>query len=102
MIDVAENCLNGISVKIRWADGPDGFVIISTDTGPTYDGALKAGLADFAMFKGNYWVEVMEGQSETAGPVAPDFGTNEACGNNRVASSPSHISFEIVFKRNDN
>jgi hypothetical protein len=97
-----ETALTEFRSKIRWADGPEGFVIISTDTRPTYDGTLQASLADFAMFKGNYWVEVMEGQSETAGPVTPDFGTSEACGNNRVASSPFHISFEIVFERTGN
>ncbi len=97
-----ETALTEFRSKIRWADGLDGFVIISTDTRLTYDGTLQAGLADFAMFKGNYWVEVMEGQSETAGPVVPDFGTNKACGNKRVASSPSHISFEIVFERTGN
>lgn len=97
--DSAGNGLNGVPVKIQWADTPDGFVVAMTDTRTSFLGVPQAGRVDFAMFKGNYWVSIFQADSEIAGPVTPDNAVDEACGDNQVANSRYHISFEIIFER---
>ncbi|RMF05715.1 MAG: hypothetical protein D6768_00710, partial [Chloroflexi bacterium] len=91
--------IDGVPVKIQWAAGEDGSVIPNTETKTDLKGQLDPGHIDFAMFKGSYTVQVMDGTSEVAGPVTPDYGTNEACGENTVANSLYHISFEVIFQR---
>lgn len=91
--------INNVPVKIEWAPGVDGHVIATTETKTDRVGVLDPGRIDFAMFKGSYTVEVMGGTSQIAGPVTPDFGTNEPCGENAVANSLFHISFEVIFER---
>lgn len=91
--------INNVPVKIEWAPGVDGHVIATTETKTDRIGQLDPGRIDFAMFKGNYTVEVMGGTSQIAGPVTPDFGTNEPCEQNAVANSLYHISFEVIFER---
>lgn len=91
--------INNVPVKIEWAPGVDGHVIATTETKTDLTGQLDPGRIDFAMFKGNYTVEVMGGTSQIAGPVTPDYGTNEPCGENAVANSLYHISFEVIFER---
>lgn len=91
--------INGIPVKIQWSPVVDGSVIAQTETKTDLLGQTDVGRIDFAMFKGSYTIEVMGGTSEIAGPVTPDYGTNEACGENAVANSLYHISFEVIFQR---
>jgi hypothetical protein len=91
--------INGLPVKIEWSPVPDGHVIATTETKQNLTSQLDPGHIDFAMFKGSYTVQVMAGTSEVAGPVTPDYGTNEACGDNAVANSLYHISFEVIFQR---
>jgi hypothetical protein len=59
------------------------------------------GLTDFAMFKGSYFVEVMDGFSQVMGPISPDIAQNEECAatGNGVANSLFHYSFEVVFTK---
>ena len=81
----------GIKMKVHW-DG--GEAILTTGTK-----IEDSGLADFAMFKGTYSVEIQGGTSEIASGITPDYGVNEACGENAVANSLFHISFEVIFQR---
>lgn len=91
--------IDGVPVKIEWAPGPDGNVTVPTETKTNLLGQPEPGHIDFAMFKGNYKVEVQGGSSEFAGPVTPDYGTNEECGEDVQANSLYHISFEVIFQR---
>ncbi len=91
--------IDGVPVKIEWAPGPDGNVIVPTETKTDLKGQLDPGHIDFAMFKGSYTVEVRGGTSEVAGPVTPDFGRDEPCGEDSTANSLFHISFEVIFQR---
>ena len=91
--------IDGVPVKIKWAETQDGFVIAKTETKTDLKGQLDPGRIDFAMFKGSYTVEVMGGSSQISEPVTPDYGTNEPCGENAVANSLFHISFEVIFQR---
>gem|GEM_PF-520942 len=91
--------INGVPVKIQWGSGPDGFATTPTETKTNLTGEPEPGHIDFAMFKGSYTVEVQGGTSEIAGPVTPDYGTNEPCGENVQANSLYHISFQVIFQR---
>jgi hypothetical protein len=53
------------------------------------------------MFRGTYAVTVMDGPSQTASGLTPDFGVDEPCGDDQHANAPHHISFEVVFERSD-
>jgi hypothetical protein len=59
------------------------------------------GLTDFAMFKGSYMVEVLDGFSQVVGPISPDIPVNEECPEtgNGVANSLFHYSFEVIFTK---
>lgn len=91
--------INDVPIKVEWAPGDDGHVIVPSETKTDLLGQPDPGRIDFAMFKGNYTVEIMNGTSEIAGPVTPDYGTNEPCGDDAVANSLFHISFEVIFQR---
>ena len=91
--------INGVPVKVQWAPVADGFVIAKTETKTNLQGQLEPGRLDFAMFKGTYSVEVQGATSEIASGITPDYGVNEACGENAVANSLFHISFEVIFER---
>ncbi len=91
--------INGVPVKIQWAPVADGFVTPKTETKTNLLGQLEPGRLDFAMFKGTYSVEVQGGTSEVATGITPDYGVNEACGENAVANSLFHISYEVIFER---
>jgi CRP-like cAMP-binding protein len=97
--DINGQGINGVPIKVEWAPVKDGSVIANTETKTDLNGQLDPGRIDFAMFKGNYTIEVMGGTSQVAGPVTPDYGTNEACGENAVANSLYHISYEVIFQR---
>ena len=91
--------INNVPVKVQWAPTADGFVVVKTETKTSLLGQPEPGRIDFAMFKGTYSVEIQGGTSEIASGITPDYGVNEACGENAVANSLFHISFEVIFQR---
>lgn len=91
--------IDGVPVKIQWAATDDGFVIANTETKTDLTGQMDPGRIDFAMFKGSYIVEVMGGSSQVSDPVTPDYGINEACGEDVQANSLYHQSYEVIFQR---
>lgn len=91
--------INGVPVKIQWAPTADGFVVAKTESKTNLQGQIEPGHIDFAMFKGTYQVEIQGGTSEIASGITPDFGTNEACGEDTTANSLFHLSFEVIFER---
>jgi len=97
--DATGQGVNGVPVKIKWAETKDGSVIANTETKTNLTGQPEPGHIDFAMFKGSYVVEVMGGSSEVTKPITPDYGTNESCGPNSVANSLFHLSFQVIFRR---
>ncbi|MCG3208233.1 MAG: hypothetical protein FOGNACKC_01835 [Anaerolineae bacterium] len=97
--DASGQGIDGVPVRVKWADTKDGFVEPITETKTNLLGQLEPGHIDFAMFKGSYTVEVLGGSSEITPPITPDYGTNESCGENSVANSLYHISYEVIFQR---
>ena len=94
--DQAGNGIPGVKVRVFWKGGSGGEAIIVTGTK-----IEDPGLTDFAMFKGSYFVEVMDGSSQVIGPVSPDIPRNELCPetDNGVANSLYHYSFEVIFTK---
>ncbi len=94
--DEAGNALPGIKLRVFWHGGSGGEAIITTGTKME-----DPGLADFAMFKGEYFIEVMDGSSQVIGPISPDIPRNELCkeNGNGVANSLYHYSFEVIFTK---
>jgi hypothetical protein len=88
------NGLPGIHLRVAWLGGE-----AITETGHKLE--ISPGFVDFAMFKGSYTVEVLDGTSQVAGPVSPDIAESEYCDvdGNPVANSLYHYSFEIVFEK---
>ena len=94
--DVNGNSIPGVKMRISWGTESGGEAIITTGTK-----MQDPGLADFAMFKGAYFVEVLDGLSQKVGPISPDIPRNEVCAEtgNGVANSLYHYSFEVVFTK---
>jgi hypothetical protein len=94
--DPAGNGIPGIKLRVFWQGGNGGEAIITTGTK-----IEDPGLTDFAMFKGSYFVEVMDGLSQVLGPISPDIPRGELCAEtgNGVANSLYHYSFEVVFTK---
>ena len=90
------NGMPGIKLRVFWHGGNGGEAIITTGTK-----VEDPGLTDFAMFKGSYFIEVMDGLSQVVGPISPDIPRNELCptSGNGVANSLFHYSFEVVFTK---
>jgi hypothetical protein len=88
------NGLSDIHLRVSWIGG-EAFA----ETGHKLE--ISPGFVDFAMFKGSYTVEVLDGTSEVAGPVSPDIPESETCeeSGNPVANSLYHYSFEIIFQK---
>ncbi len=86
----------GVKLRVFWQGGAGGEAILSTGTKME-----DPGLTDFAMFKGSYHIEVLDGSSEILGPISPDIAQNEICpsSGNTVANSLFHYSFEVVFTK---
>lgn len=97
--DAAGQGIDDVRVKISWGDGYDSFVLMRTETQSSWAGPPEPGWAVFAMFKGTYDVMVMDGYSEIASGLTPDYGVNEPCGEDDQANSLYHVSFEVVFRR---
>lgn len=94
--DPAGNGIPGIKMRVFWEGGNGGEAILVTGTK-----IEDPGLADFAMFKGSYFIEVLDGLSQVIGPVSPDIPRNELCATsgNSEANSLFHYSFEVVFTK---
>jgi hypothetical protein len=88
--------LPGVKMRVFWSGGNGGEATLVTGTK-----IEDPGLADFAMFKGSYFIEVMDGTSQVLGPISPDIGLNETCesSGNTEANSLYHYSFEVVFTK---
>ncbi|MDM8529711.1 carboxypeptidase-like regulatory domain-containing protein [Anaerolineales bacterium HSG25] len=92
--DKQGNGIPDIQLRVFW---PGGEVIVLT--------GLKGehlGLVDFPMFKGNYWVEILDGQGQTVGPITPDIGEDQLCEatGNPVGNSLFHYSYNVRFVKN--
>jgi hypothetical protein len=94
--DPAGNGLPGLKMKVSWQGGDGGEATLTTGTK-----IEDPGLADFAMFKGSYFIEVLDGLSQVIGPISPDIPLNEECAEtgNGVANSLYHYSFEVIFTK---
>jgi hypothetical protein len=94
--DQQGNSLPGMKLRVFWHGGSGGEAVITTGTK-----IEDPGLADFAMFKGEYFIEVMDGMSQVIGPITPDIPRNELCkeNGNGVANSLFHYSFEVIFTK---
>ena len=94
--DPAGNGIPGVKLRVFWEGGTGGEAIMTTGTK-----IEDPGLTDFAMFKGSYFVEVMDGSSQVLGPISPDIPRNELCPDtdNGVANSLYHYSFEVIFTK---
>jgi len=90
------NGIPGQKMRVFWPGGTGGEAILTTGTK-----IEDPGLADFAMFKGSYWIEVLGGVSQVLGPISPDIPLNELCAEtgNGVANSLYHYSFEVIFTK---
>lgn len=91
--DTAGNGIPGMQMRVFW---PGNEAILLTGTKME-----DAGLADFAMFKGEYYIEVVGSNSQVLGPISPDIPLNETCheNGNTEANSLFHYSFEVVFTK---
>jgi CRP-like cAMP-binding protein len=96
VVDAAGQGINGMTVQIT--KGSEVFTA-KTETKQNVVGQLEPGHIDFAMFKGSYDVQVLGATSQVATGITPDFGVNEACGEDAVANSLFHQSYEVVFQR---
>jgi hypothetical protein len=94
--DPQGNGIPGIKLRVFWQGGNGGEATLVTGT--KID---DAGLTDFAMFKGSYFIEVLDGLSQVIGPISPDIGLNEVCpeSGNTEANSLYHYSFEVIFTK---
>jgi hypothetical protein len=90
------NGIPGAKMRVHWEGGSGGEAILTTGTK-----IEDPGLADFAMFKGSYYIEVLDGSSQVVGPISPDIPLNELCieTDNGVANSLYHYSFEVIFTK---
>ena len=90
------NGIPGLKMRVSWQGGSGGEAILTTGTK-----MQDPGLADFAMFKGVYFIEVIDGLSQVLGPISPDIPRNELCAEtgNGVANSLYHYSFEVIFTK---
>lgn len=89
--DAAGNGIPDVELRVYW---PDGEAILVTGRKGEHPG-----LVDFPMFKGNYWIEVLDGSSDVVGPLTPDIPRDELCEEtgNPVGNSLFHYSYEVIF-----
>jgi hypothetical protein len=94
--DAAGNSIPGIKLRVFWQGGAGGEAFLTTG-----NKIEDPGLADFAMFKGSYFIEVTGGSSQVIGPISPDIPQNELCptNDNNEANSLYHYSFEVIFTK---
>ena len=80
VLDSAGQGINGVPVRIEWSPTEDGYVVVRTARGTYFDGSVRDGLGTFAMFRGAYSVKVVDGVSEVASGLTPDYAVTEYCG----------------------
>lgn len=79
-----------MQVKVDW--GEDHAILT------TGDKAEHAGLVDFAMYPGNYTVELVGARAPKAGPFTTDIPVDEICPDNgQYGNTWFHYSYEIVY-----
>jgi hypothetical protein len=90
--DAAGNGIPDVSLRVFW---PDKEIIVKTGSKQEH-----AGLVDFAMFKGSYWVELLDGTSDVVGPLTPDIPKDVLCEKtgNPVGNSLFHYSYNVIFR----
>src|SRR5262245_38148568 len=69
--DQAGHGIPGVKLKVTW---PGNEAMLTTGTK-----IEDPGLTDFAMFKGSYMIQVVDGLSQVVGPISPDIPLNEEC-----------------------
>ncbi len=94
--DKAGHGIPNIKLRVFWVGGSGGEAFLMTGTK-----IQDPGLTDFAMFKGSYSIEVIDGLSQVIGPLSPDIPQNETCAQNgnTEANSLYHYSFEVIFTK---
>lgn len=92
VVDQNGSGMPGMTVRVAWPGG-ESFL----ETGDKEE----PGLADFAMFKGEYTVEVMGVLSEVVGPITPNIPKDEPCheNGNAVGNSLFHYSYDVEFRK---
>jgi len=96
VIDPAGQGINGVMVQITKGTLVD---TAKTETKTNLKSELEPGYINYAMFKGAYDVQILGGTSEIAKGITPDYGVNEACGDDAVGNSLFHQSYEVIFQR---
>jgi len=91
--DANGNGIPNINLRVYW---PNGEAVLRTGSKGEHPG-----LVDFPMFKGNYWIEVLDGSSDVVGPLTPDIPQDELCeeNGNPVGNSLFHYSYEVKFTK---
>lgn len=94
--DQSGNGIPGVKLRVFWEGGNGGEATLVTGTK-----IEDPGLTDFAMFKGSYFIEVLDSLSQVIGPISPNIPQNEVCAEsgNTEANSLYHYSFEVVFTK---
>ena len=93
VLDAAGQGIPHVKLRVYW---PGKEVIIQTG-----DKAENPGLVDFPMFKGSYWVEVLDASSDVVGPLTPDIPLDVLCEatGNPVGNSLYHYSYRVTFTK---
>jgi len=99
--------IDGISVRFQGDElnKKSEGVVAETETRSNLRGQLESGRLDFAMFEGNYWVQLVNGDEEISGvvgPLKPGFYIveNERCGEVELTDgSLLHYSYEVIFTK---
>ncbi|MDM8527033.1 carboxypeptidase-like regulatory domain-containing protein [Anaerolineales bacterium HSG24] len=92
--DKQGNGIPDVQLRVFWPD--DGVDVVTGLKGE------HLGLVDFPMFKGSYWVEILDGNGQTVGPITPDIAEDQLCeeSGNPVGNSLFHYSYEVRFTKN--
>ena len=76
------------TVRVSWSDGS-----VDIHTGLK---AEDAGLVEFTMYPGNYWVDIPNTDCETVGPLTTEIPEGEYC-DGELGNSLYHYSYEVIF-----
>jgi len=99
--------INGVSVKVQEDELKkdknfvEGVTIAKTETRQNLRSQIDPGHLAFAMFKGDYWVQLVddggEGISGIVGPLNSEADRNEYCGTEELKEVFGHYSYEVIF-----
>ncbi len=91
--DANNSPLSDVRIRVRWPD--DGENILTTG-----DKIEDLGLAEFPMFKGYYWVSLVDFAGPEIGPFTPNIVRDEVCDETgQLGNSLFHYSYEVVFRQ---